>query len=106
MLAGESHRAARPLLLRDPAHLMVECVIEPDMLVDRNGQTALCRKIGIAHGVLRAAGCWHAELCGPPRPCTSCRRRAKQAHRGWCLGLDHGVGHSLLLLCHAKAPNY
>jgi hypothetical protein len=22
------------------------------------------------------------------------------------LGLDHGVGHPLLLLCHAKAPNY
>ncbi len=21
-------------------------------------------------------------------------------------GLDHGVGHPLLLLCHAKAPNY
>jgi hypothetical protein len=23
-----------------------------------------------------------------------------------CLGFDHGVGHPLLLLCHAKAPNY
>jgi hypothetical protein len=26
----------------------------------------------------------------------------------WCLieGLDHGVGHPLLLLCHVKAPKY
>src|SRR5215471_356158 len=28
----------------------------------------------------------------------------KMTHRFF--GFDHGVGHRLLLLCHAKAPNY
>ena len=66
---------------------MVERVIETEVPVYGNSQTVVRRKIGIAHGVLRAAGCWHAEFCWPPRPCTSCRRRAKHAHRGWCLTL-------------------
>src|SRR6266705_206127 len=109
MLAGESHRAARPLVLRDPAYLMVECVIEPDMLVDRNGQTALRRKRGIAHGVLRAAGCRHAERCGPPRPCTACGRRDTPAACGWCLRAGCCTPTALLLLvwrcpaCHGTA---
>ena len=55
MLAGEAHRASRPLLLRDPAHLMVERVIDTEVPVYGDSQTVLRRKIGIAHGVLRAA---------------------------------------------------
>jgi hypothetical protein len=108
MLAGERHGAARPLLLRDPTHLMVECVIEPDMLVDGNDQTALRRKIGIAQGVLRAAGCWHAELCRPPRSCTACWRRHTPAACGWRLRAGCCTPTALLLMwrcpaCHGTA---
>src|SRR5712691_9691608 len=28
------------------------------------------------------------------------------SHKSLYCGFDHGVGHPLLLLCHAKAPNY
>jgi hypothetical protein len=53
------------------------------MLVHRNDQTALHRKRGRAQGILRAAGCWHTEFCGPPRPCSACWRRHTPARCGW-----------------------
>src|SRR5215475_6477288 len=98
MLAGEGHRAPRSLLLRDSTHLMVDRVIKTEVLVDHNSQTALRRKIRIAHGILRAACCRQAEFCWPPRLCTACWRRAKQADCSWRRALGGWTYVALLLL--------
>ena len=38
---------------------------------------------------------------------TRCEDKSQNdGRRGASVGFDHGVGHPLLLLCHAKAPNY
>src|SRR5262245_50421883 len=73
---------------------MIECVIDLEVPIYCNSQTALRRKIGIAHAVLR----WRAEFRWPPRPCAPYWRSDKQAGRGWHLATGCWIHTTPLLL--------